>query len=106
MTGNLDLRPQRHRLSTMTDTEIKAFITEEVKAQLLTMLTPLKESLDQLIRQREQQQRVDAGLWEKVQEQLKEAFEAQAATILQLAEINRALGIDSAEAELDPNYRN
>jgi hypothetical protein len=76
----------------MKEATLKAFIRAEVEAQLQKLLKPITQQLDQLVQLAHQGEQENQKLLTQ--------------SLLQLAEINRALGIDPAEAELDPNYRN
>jgi hypothetical protein len=69
----------------MTDAAIKKFIAREIEAQLSAMLKTLNESVERLAQAQ--------------QETIKDMH----ALILETAEIRRALGVDPARAELDPN---
>jgi uncharacterized membrane protein len=87
----------------MNEATLKAVIRAEVRAQLPKLLKPFEQQYLQAL------DRIEQKLHQVVQPARQAEQENQKLVtqiLLQLAEINRALGIDPAEAELDPNYRN
>jgi hypothetical protein len=89
-------------LRQLTDAEIKAFLVQEIEVRLAPLAAEVKTlttGLEQLLKLVEQQTAADA-------KQADDETKDRRAILMKMAEIERRLGIDPAEAELDPSYRN
>ena len=104
----------------MTEAELKQFIASEVEARMAPLLSAVHQLLQQVEEVadagravvepvKKQLKRIDARISRQLTQMRKDDEHRDRvvnALLLQVASIERSLGLDPAERSVDPNYRN
>lgn len=90
----------------MKRSDVEAFIVIEVRKQIAESFGSMLKKYEQLLEQVSQREQERSAFHKEFKAFLDEEKRYRPAMILKLAEIERALGIEPDEAELDADYRN